>query len=116
MVPGPTPDDPPSFAWVDAQRKVYTSYVTINITGFNSEKMDENSVLMFPNPVTAGSDFFISGTEGHYSIKDLQGRTLQSGVINSGQSLSSDELKPGLYQVQVLNPKGKMTMRRLMVR
>jgi hypothetical protein len=116
MVPGPTPDDPPIFAWVDSQRKVYTSHVAINITGLSNAKMDENSILLFPNPVTAGSAYSISGTEGFYSVKDLQGRTLQSGVINSGQSLSSDGLTPGLYQVQVLNPQGEVTMRRLMIR
>jgi hypothetical protein len=109
------PDDPPVMVWIDFQRKVYTSHVAINITKLAATKQEDYDSSIFPNPVSVGATYSISGPDGRYLLMDSQGRIIRSGMVISGQKLSADGLMPGIYQVQVEGIHGEKWRRRLII-
>jgi hypothetical protein len=75
------------------------------VTGLNKD--DENGIIVFPNP--ASDILTIRGlgdnTQGNYTLYDLSGRTVQSGVyLGDSFSLPVDKLHAGNYLLHLVAP------------
>lgn len=83
---------------------MYVWKVEDQSTGIDAETMEQLSV--YPSPVE--NKLFINvnlDNRINYNIFDLNGRILESGVLNNSTSneLDVDELEPGLYFIQLKN-------------
>lgn len=77
------------------------------ITDEGTESDEDNSFVVFPNPVEGDLVFdfeFTVRTEAPFEVIDMQGKLVDRGVIRPGISqhaLSMKELKAGLYILRV---------------
>lgn len=75
------------------------------IAGVNDDKLNASAFTLFPNP--AKKEFNINfatpmNKDVKLSILDAQGAIVKSTILPSGQGIVSiDDLRPGVYQVQV---------------
>ena len=82
-------------------------------TGINGQTVAAN--LFYPNP--AKNQIFINGSEiRHVSIYNLQGQLVLSESIGSElHTVSTKDLNPGIYGIQLLDVYGKMQNKQLIV-
>lgn len=65
-----------------------------------------------PNPVLSGSSLSIPGASGIYRIRNVSGASVQSGLFETGGTLSTESLLPGLYLIEFQNEiRGKGSVR-----
>ncbi|NER12323.1 S8 family serine peptidase [Leptobacterium flavescens] len=59
----------------------------------------ENTLILFPNPISAGSDLNVIsiGADQTFEIVDLSGRVVEKGEISFINELVDIELRPGFY-------------------
>ena len=78
-------------------------------------------IKLFPNPAQDHLNLFIPTNLGkqHFTIADMTGHTLQSGVFNEGETrLATDILANGLYTIQftsLTNPNAPVAFTRFMI-
>ncbi|HEY3385141.1 MAG TPA: T9SS type A sorting domain-containing protein [Saprospiraceae bacterium] len=78
-------------------------------------------IKLYPNPAQEHFNLFIPADLGkqHFRIADMTGRTLQTGVINEGETrLATDLLANGLYSIQftsITKPNDPIAITRFMI-
>jgi hypothetical protein len=82
-------------------------YPYILPTGNLSLSAAENDVLLFPNPATdviqiksSESDLF------NWSIWDVSGKSVKTGVTFSNEPISVNDLPKGMYFMRVMSKRG----------
>ncbi len=83
----------------------------VNTTvGFADESIHEVSVSIYPNPAK-GHAYLQNSRPGKYEIHDLQGRTLQTGILTAEpqQMIDLSRLSKGLYLLRFSNAKESST-------
>jgi hypothetical protein len=82
------------------------------ITGFDEQSYADNNLLMYPNPVVAGQQVFVSKrqdeTELQLMVMDSQGRSLMKLSGTGNMQIATTSLKPGLYLVQKSSNRGRV--------
>ncbi|WP_340065304.1 S8 family peptidase [Ascidiimonas aurantiaca] len=89
---------------------IVTEAVEIRIPG-------SNTLILFPNPISAGSNLNIisAGNEQRFQIVDLSGRILKEGEINFIQDAVNVELLPGIYIFRVIKDNETITAKKFIV-
>ena len=82
-----------------------SAWAFINIDGFNgiSEK-ETNPINIYPNP-TSGIVKIAGVENGSYSVVDINGRLIASGVVNSNSTIDITSKPAGVYFIQITENK-----------
>ena len=67
------------------------------------------NVKMFPNPVT--DKLTITGEQGIVSLKDMNGRIINSFNHNSHSTIDCSDLNAGVYFLELRNDQGSYTQK-----
>ncbi|MDR1974662.1 MAG: T9SS type A sorting domain-containing protein [Bacteroidales bacterium] len=69
----------------------------IQVSGYTAnEHLDNVTVKVYPNPVTSGS-FTVEGGLGEYTLCDISGRKIKSGILSGTTTIDITSLKGGVY-------------------
>lgn len=66
------------------------------------EEEANNGIRVYPNPANDVLNFTIS-ERSEYTLLDVSGKTIMTGLVNPGQSLDVSNLVEGMYVVEVRN-------------
>jgi hypothetical protein len=59
---------------------------------------------LFPNPATEQVNVYFGGAnKGIYSLINIQGQTVRTGIISNGGTLSLDDVQNGIYLIKIEN-------------
>jgi len=86
--------------------------VTVNSVGLNSMTSEYN-VQLSPNPTSGKVLITLAGSmSASVDVFDIQGKVIISlKEVSSGDSISLDNVQPGMYTFKVTNEKGTSTHR-----
>lgn len=102
---------------------LYYSGTTNNSLGIELYKLDLNRLLsntptikpslaIWPNPVKAGETLKLGLSEVMpYELKDLSGRSIQSGYSHEGEIILGDNISAGMYFLSIQTPQGYHTQK-----
>ena len=72
--------------------------------GINNQPASVLGVKLYPNPANNAVTLTCDASNGQYKIYSLSGQLMKAGQIrNKTQSISLDQMNPGLYVVQITN-------------
>ncbi len=90
-------------------KDVYSNFILL--TGINNSKI--NSIGFYPNPTT---NYVILKDEKFqnkkYLLMDLNGKVLQSGIVEANLRISLENLNTGLYILNIDNFQSKLSVKR----
>lgn len=77
----------------------------------NTEAIENQSFSVYPNPFQ--HQLFINGEHAAlaFTITDLSGRTVKSGTVFNHQCITTDELNPGIYLLNLHLPDQSITIK-----
>ncbi|MDL2243457.1 M6 family metalloprotease domain-containing protein [Bacteroidales bacterium OttesenSCG-928-J19] len=90
--------------------------LVVDATGSSLENVEKAGAYIYPNPLTAGSDFVVEQEELSaepviLTIYDLTGRLIQQEEVTSVRHNVRNDLQPGTYLIQVNKNAGKDTFK-----
>lgn len=81
-------------------RKVFSEHLVFS--GMHSQ-VQGSTLNLVPNPVPSGGSMLISNAVGRYQIRELSGKVLEAGRLESGSGISVKNLRSGLYLIDIQN-------------
>lgn len=81
-----------------------------------SEAATVPALNVWPNPASDRIQVAAMGISKHYLMHDALGQVVLSGTLASDGSLSMSALRPGMYELVVMDPHGKPTGRQRVVK
>jgi hypothetical protein len=98
------------------------NFIDANTSNVGIQEWKENSVSIYPNPLTEGADLILSGLEGdvNISVLDVSGKLVfSSQLVNVSNQTSipsfRNGLSAGLYTIQLQSDKGTL-IKKLVIR
>ena len=105
------PDQPSFLSWQNTSRKLFSQHQVF--TGM--ENLQAETFRIFPNPVAANGAFLLNCGEGSITLRDVQGRLIQSKEVSAGERISVKGMESGMYELMLRSRDGKIKRGRLVV-
>lgn len=88
-------------------------YFYIDDTSVGSDMSNDNTLVVFPNPVTAGQKVKLSTDVNTYNVYDIAGKLVMNG---NNTEFSTENLNRGMYFIVVDNNNGSVQTQKLIVK
>jgi hypothetical protein len=88
-------------------------YFYIDDTSVGSNISNDNTLVVFPNPVNAGQKVQLSADVNNYKVYDIAGKLVLNG---NSTEFSTENLNKGMYLIVVENNNGNIQTQKLIVK
>lgn len=99
--------------YVDKGQELYKITVPTPVLAATDATKD-NKVILYPNP-TNGTLYFKNIDDGSFQLFDMNGRLIQSGIINKAQPAQLTA-KSGVYQIRTTSAEGKIQVDKVIIK